>query len=66
MNNAVRVLGTKAYGGVAVQLLLFLISAPDGGEWLASSAGSFTPGSNPLWPLNGRLGGCCGPFREEK
>jgi len=33
--------------GVVVQLHLFLTLALDGGEWLASLAGHFTPRKNP-------------------
>jgi hypothetical protein len=33
----------KAYGGVDVQLRVFLISALVGGEWSASRLGRFTP-----------------------
>jgi hypothetical protein len=34
----------KAYGGVAVQIHIFLISALAGGEWSASRPGHCTPG----------------------
>jgi hypothetical protein len=34
----------KAYGGVDVQINLFLTSALAGGEWSASRSGRFTPG----------------------
>jgi hypothetical protein len=37
----------KAYGGVNVQTHIFLISVRDGGEWLASRPGRFTPGKEP-------------------
>jgi hypothetical protein len=33
----------KAYGGVDVQIHIFLTSALVGGEWLASRTGRFTP-----------------------
>jgi len=33
----------KTYGRVEVYLHAFLTSAPDGGEWLASGPGRFTP-----------------------
>jgi hypothetical protein len=33
-------------------------SALDGGEWLASHLGRFTPGKDPRYPLDRRL---CGP-----
>jgi hypothetical protein len=34
----------KAYGGVDVQIHIFLTSALVGGEWSASRPGNFTPG----------------------
>jgi hypothetical protein len=34
----------KAYGGVDVQIHVFLTSALAGGEWLASRPGRLTPG----------------------
>jgi hypothetical protein len=34
----------KAYGGVDVQIHIFLTSALAGGEWSASYPGHFTPG----------------------
>jgi hypothetical protein len=34
----------KAYGGVDVQIHIFLNSALAGGEWSASRPGRFTPG----------------------
>jgi hypothetical protein len=34
----------KAYGGVDVQMHIFLTSAPAGGEWSASRTSRFTPG----------------------
>jgi hypothetical protein len=36
----------KAYGGVDVQIHIFLTSALVEGEWLASRAGRFTPGTH--------------------
>jgi hypothetical protein len=33
----------KTYGGVEIQPHAFLTSALDGGEWLASRPGHFTP-----------------------
>jgi hypothetical protein len=42
----------KAYGGVDVQIHIFLTSALAGGEWLASCPGRFTPG----YPLDRKLG----------
>ena len=35
----------------------FLISEPDTGEWLMSHLGCFTPGREPWYTLNRRLGG---------
>jgi hypothetical protein len=37
-------LSMKAYGGVDVQIHVFLTSALTGGEWSASRPGHFTPG----------------------
>jgi hypothetical protein len=34
----------KAYGGMDVQIRIFLTSALVGGEWTASQIGRFTPG----------------------
>jgi hypothetical protein len=34
----------KAYGGMDVQIHIFLTSALAGGEWSASRPGRFTPG----------------------
>jgi hypothetical protein len=42
----------KAYVGVELQLHVFLTSALDGGEWLASRLSHFTPGvraAGTLW-----------------
>jgi hypothetical protein len=44
-------------GGVEVQLHLFLTSALDGGEWLASPSGRFTPEERTRQPMARRLGG---------
>jgi hypothetical protein len=37
----------KAYGGVDVEIHIFLTSALVGGEWSASRPGRFTPGKEP-------------------
>jgi hypothetical protein len=47
----------KAYGGVVVQIHIFLTSAPAEGEWSASRSGRFIPGKEPLIPIGRRLGG---------
>jgi hypothetical protein len=49
----------KANGGrgEVVSNHLFLTPTLDGGEWLTSCPGFFTPGEKPWYPLNGRLGG---------
>jgi hypothetical protein len=48
----------KTYGRVKVQLHVFLTSALDGSELLASRSGCFTArGKSPRYPLDGRLGG---------
>jgi hypothetical protein len=44
----------KTYGGVDVQIHLFLTSTLFGAEWPASRPGRFTPGTH--W-----TGGCVGP-----
>jgi hypothetical protein len=52
----------KTYGGVDVQIHIFLSSALDGGECSATSPGCFTPGENALcthW-----IGGWVGPGRR--
>jgi hypothetical protein len=41
----------KAYGGVDVQIHIFLTSAPVGGEWSASHPGRFNPGKEPQAPI---------------
>jgi hypothetical protein len=38
----------KAYGGVGVQIHIFLTSALAGGEWSASRFGRFTPGEKAI------------------
>jgi hypothetical protein len=43
----------KAYGGVDVQLNIFLTSALAGGEWSASLPGRFIPGENLPVPIGG-------------
>jgi hypothetical protein len=42
----------KTYGGMDVQIHVFLISALRGSEWLASLPGRFTPGT--YW-IGGRV-----------
>jgi hypothetical protein len=49
----------KAYGGVDVEIHLFLSSAVGGGEWSASRPGSLTPGERA--PDNFWIGGRVGP-----
>jgi hypothetical protein len=41
----------KAYGGVDVQINIFLTSALVGGEWSASRPGRFTPGKKTPVPI---------------
>jgi hypothetical protein len=41
----------KAYGGVDVQIHIFLTSALVGGEWSTSRPGRFTPGKEPPVPI---------------
>jgi hypothetical protein len=48
----------KAYGGLDVQVHVFLTSAPVGGEWSASRLGRYTPGEITAVQLDRRL---CGP-----
>jgi len=52
-------------GGGGRQILLhsFLNTTPDGGEWLASRPGRFTPDKERRYPLNRRLGGPQSRFR---
>jgi hypothetical protein len=48
----------KIYGGVEVQMCIFLTSAVDGGVWSASSSCRVTTGEiAPRYPLNRRLVG---------
>jgi hypothetical protein len=49
----------KTYWGVEVQLYALLTSAPDGGEWLASCPGRFTPRERV--PGTNWMGGWIGP-----
>jgi hypothetical protein len=52
-------------GGAQVWLTSFLTLAQDGGEWLATRTGRFTPGKGPQCSSNRRLGGLqsqCGRF----
>ena len=48
----------RAYkGNRGIGQFIFLTSAVDGGEWLTSRPGRFTPGRDPRYPLKTRLGG---------
>jgi hypothetical protein len=47
----------KTYGGVDVQIHIFLTSALVGGEWSASLRCRFTPGKEPPYQFYRRLGG---------
>jgi hypothetical protein len=49
----------KAYGGVDVEIHIFLTSALVGGEWSASRLGRFTPEESA--PGNHRIGGWVDP-----
>jgi hypothetical protein len=49
----------KAYGGVEVQIDIFLTSALAGGEWSALRPGRFTPGERA--PDTHWIGGWVGP-----
>jgi hypothetical protein len=49
----------KAYGGVDVQIHIFLTSALVGGDWTTSRPGHFTPGERV--PGTNQLGGWVGP-----
>jgi hypothetical protein len=49
----------KAYGGLDVQIHIFLTSAIVGGEWSASSPDRFTPGEKA--PSTNRIGDWVGP-----
>jgi hypothetical protein len=46
----------KMYGGVDVQIHVFLTSALDGGEQSASRSSHFTPGKEPPVPMDRRMG----------
>jgi hypothetical protein len=61
--------GKKAYRGSRVQLHSVLTLALDGGEWLTSCPGCFTPRMEPQYPPNTTLGGPqsrSGRFGEEE
>jgi hypothetical protein len=45
----------KVYGGVGVQIYIFLTSALVG-EWSASRPGRFTPGKEPPVPIGEEVG----------
>jgi hypothetical protein len=47
----------KTYGGVDVQIHVFITSALVGGEWSASRPGRLTPCKDPRYPLDRRLDG---------
>jgi hypothetical protein len=49
----------KAYGGVDVQIQIFLASAIVGGEWSASCSSRFNPGEK--FPSTNWIGGWLGP-----
>jgi hypothetical protein len=49
----------KTYGGVNVEIHVFLTSALTGGEWSASRTGRFTPRENA--PGTHSIGGWVGP-----
>jgi hypothetical protein len=49
----------KVYGGVDVEVHIFLTSALVGGEWSASGHGRFTPGERT--PSTHWIGGWVGP-----
>jgi hypothetical protein len=58
----------KAYGGVDVEIHIFLTSALVGGEWLASRPHGFTPGESAPgthW-IGGRVGRRAGMDDVEK
>lgn len=46
-----------AYEEVQVYLHSFFIATGDGGEWLASYLGRFTPGNGSRYPFNRKLDG---------
>jgi hypothetical protein len=59
----------KEYGGVDVEIHIFLTSALIGGEWSVSHPGRFTPGKDYPVQLYGKLVGpqsLCGRRGEEK
>jgi hypothetical protein len=45
----------KAYGGVDINIHIFLTSGLPGGEWSASRPGCFTPGEITQYPLHRKL-----------
>jgi hypothetical protein len=47
----------KIYGGMKVQIYIFLNSALVGSEWSASRPCRFIPGESPRYPLDRRLSG---------
>jgi hypothetical protein len=47
----------NAYGGVDVQIHIFLTLALVGGEWSASPLPLYPLGKNPQYPLDRRFGG---------
>jgi len=52
-----------------VPLIVYLVTALDGGEWSTSRPGRFTPGKETHYRLNMRLGGLqsqCGHSKEKK
>jgi hypothetical protein len=49
----------KTYGGVDVEIHVFLTSALVGNKWSASRPGRFTPGDNA--PRTNGMGGLVGP-----
>jgi hypothetical protein len=49
--NLIKHYAMKAYGGVDVQIHIFLTSALVGGEWSASRSGRFTPGKELPVPI---------------
>jgi hypothetical protein len=47
----------KTYGGVNVQILIFLTSALVAGEWSFTPRPLYPRGKSPLYPFDRRLGG---------
>jgi hypothetical protein len=47
----------KTYEVMDVYIHIFITSPPVEGEWLASRTGRFTPGKEPRYPLDRKLGG---------